>query len=79
LALERARAPFAVVSAFDHAGLRQALLLAPPEMLREGEALLAVQAQAAGDTPFAPVTGWRRLDQPGAPRHRASPLGENEE
>jgi hypothetical protein len=76
--LEQARTPFAVVSAYDYAGRRQALLLAPPEVLRDGSAVLSVQAVREGTAAFATVTGWRRLDQPGAQRQEAAPAAEPE-
>jgi hypothetical protein len=50
---EAARTPFAVVSAFDYLGRRQALLPAPVEVMREGATFLSVQVQPAEGTPFA--------------------------
>jgi hypothetical protein len=60
--LESARTPFAVVSAYDSLGRRQALLLAPVELLREGSAYVSVEVQPVEGSAFANVVGWRRLD-----------------
>ncbi|HET8644356.1 MAG TPA: hypothetical protein VFO85_02630, partial [Vicinamibacteria bacterium] len=64
----RARTPFALMSAYDHAGRRQALLLAPLELLREGGAYLAVEVRAVEGSRFLEVVGWRRLDGSAPPQ-----------
>jgi hypothetical protein len=76
--LAGARPPFAVLSAYDYGGRREALLIAPVEMLREGSALLSVQVRAVAGSAFLEVVGWRRLDEPGAQRHEATPAPESE-
>ena len=76
--IAQARTPYAVISAYDHAGRRQVLLLAPVEMLREGRAYLSVQAQAVPQSQLLEVVRWRRLDEPGVFRQRTAPAAEPE-
>jgi hypothetical protein len=76
--LQRTRTPFAVLSAYDHAARRLALLVAPVEMLQEGRAFVAVQAQTVPGSQFLDVVSWRRLDQPGPERHGGAPEVEPE-
>lgn len=76
--IAQARTPYAVISAYDHAGRRQVLLLAPVEMLREGRAYLSVQAQPVPQSQLLEVVRWRRLDEPGVFRQRTAPAAEPE-
>jgi len=76
--LEGARAPFALVSAYDYRGRRQALLVAPADLLREGGAFLSVQVQPAPGSQFVDVVAWRRLDEPWSARHGAAAPAEPE-
>jgi hypothetical protein len=64
--LEAARTPFAVVSAYDYAARKQALLLAPVEMLREPSVYVVAQSQPVEGSAFATVTSWRPWDAAGA-------------
>jgi hypothetical protein len=71
--LQRMRTPFAVLSAYDHAARRLALLVAPVEMLQEGRAFVGVRAQAVPGSQFLDVVSWRRLDDPSAERRGGRP------
>ena len=70
--LEAARTPFAVVSAYDYAARRQALLLAPVEMLRES-VYVVVQSRPVEGSAFATVTSWRPWDAAAALPAAAAP------